>query len=151
MITREELLNGRDVAFPEDFTKEISANIDQLLEIINQVRAAYGSPMTVSSGWRPPSINASTPGAAPKSNHMKGLAVDIRDTDGSLWQWTMGNLDLMQRLGIFLEDRRWTPSWVHYQIVPPKSQKRIFVPSSAAASDPNAWDGAYDAKYDEAA
>lgn len=151
MISKAELLDGRDKQYAKDYTQEISDNLDLLLVVINQVRAAYGKPMTVSSGWRPPSINAATPGAAKKSTHMVGNAVDIKDPDGSLMKWVLANLDLMQKLGIYLEDFRWTPDWVHFQRVPPASGKRIFVPSTAPAKAPKRWDGKYDAKYDKKA
>ena len=151
-ITKEELLMGRDKSYPQDYTKEISDNLDRLLGAMNQVRAAYGKPMTVSSGWRPPSINGSIAGAAKKSNHMLGLAVDISDKDGKLREWVLSNLDLMQKLGIYFEDFRWTPTWVHFQVVSPKSSKRIFIPYADIKKNPmiapDAWSGAYDSKYD---
>lgn len=148
MISKSELLQGRDKTYANDYTKEISDNLDRLLVPLNQIRSAYGKPMTVTSGWRPPSINANTPGAAPKSKHMLGLAADIADQDGALWAWVIKNLDLMKQLGIYLEDKRWTPGWVHFGLGAPTSGKRIFIPSSAPASAPNAWDGKYDPKYD---
>jgi len=149
MLAKSELLMGRDTQYPTDYTQEISDNLDKLLIPMNQIRTIWAKPMIVNSGWRPPSINAETPGAAKASKHMIGLAVDISDTDGSLWSWVLQNLDLMQQLGIYFEDKRWTPDWVHFQLGAPGSGKRIFVPSSAPASAPDAWDGQYDSKYDE--
>ena len=150
MLAKSELLMGRDVQYPNDYTQEISDNLDKLLISMNQVRTAWATPMIVNSGWRPPSINAATPGAAKASKHMIGLAVDIADPDGKLWTWVLQNLDLMQQLGLYFEDKRWTPNWVHFQLGAPGSGKRIFVPSSAPASAPDAWDGQYDNKYDQA-
>lgn len=147
MISKDEILMGRDKQYPKDYTQEISDNIDNLLKIINQIRTAYNKPMIVASGWRPPSINEDTANAAKSSNHLKGLAVDIKDTDGKLWAWVLINLDLMKRLGVYMEDKRWTPTWVHFQIVPPKSKKRIYVPSTAPAKADDIWDGQYDSKY----
>ena len=147
MITKDEILMGRDKQYPDEYTEEISNNIDSLLEIINQVRIAYNKPMIVASGWRPAEINESTSNAAKNSNHIKGLAVDIKDTDGKLWKWVILNLDLMKRLGLYFEDKRWTPTWVHFQIIPPKSSKRIYIPSTAPAKADDIWDGKYDSKY----
>jgi len=147
-ISKKELLMGRDVQYASDYTQEISDNLDRLLIPINKIREAWNIPMTVNSGWRPPSINASTPGAAPGSKHMLGLAVDISDTDGSLWAWVLQNLQLMSDLGIYLEDRRWTKTWVHFQLGQPKSGHRIFVPSASPALAPDAWDGEYDHSFD---
>ena len=151
MISKDELLKGRDAQYPSDYTQEISDNLDRLLAPMNQIRTAWARPMTVTSGWRPPSINAATPGAATHSKHMEGLACDIADPDGSLMAWVLSNLSLMQTLGIYFEDFRWTPNWVHFQLGPPASGKRIFVPSSAPALAPSRWDGEYDHQYDQAA
>ena len=82
----------------------------------------------VNSGWRPPEINERTPGAAPRSKHMTGQAIDIADPEG--------------RSGRMVPDapgRRWNASgcgwkpgkhkgWTHVQIVPPKSGHRVFYP-----------------------
>ena len=148
MISKQELLKNRDTEFPDDYTQEISDNLDTLLVAINKVRAAYGSPMAVNSGWRPPSINAATAGAAKNSAHCIGLAVDISDPDGKVWAWVLDNLALMKELGFYLEDKRWTPSWTHFGLKKPASGKRIFVPSASRATAPDAWDGIYDKEFD---
>jgi Peptidase M15 len=148
MISKSELLQGRDQQYPDDYTQEISYNLDKLLIAINQVRSAYGIPMTVNSGWRPASINNSTPGAAAHSKHMLGLAVDISDPNGELWKWVLQHLDLMAQLDFFFEDKRWTPGWVHFGLGKSVSGKRIFVPNANRATTPNIWDGIYDHQYD---
>jgi len=148
-ISKAELTMGREKAYPKDYTREVSSNLDVLCEKMNVVRAKYGKPMKVASGWRPPSINDSTANAAKTSKHLFGLACDVQDLDGQLWKWCLENLDLMQELGIYLEDRRWTPTWVHFGLGPPGSLKRIFIPSSKPAPAPKLWDGKYDFdKYD---
>lgn len=149
MISKDELLKGRDQQYPDDYTQEISDNLDKLLIPMNQIRTAWGNPMVVDSGWRPPSINAATPGAALHSKHMLGLAVDISDENGSLWAWVLQNLDLMKQFGIFFEDKRWTPTWTHFQLGAPASGKRIFVPNTSRPMAPNDWDGKYSKEFDE--
>ena len=149
MIAKSELMMGRDVTYSSEYTQEISDNLDRLLVPMNQIREAWGKLMEVNSGWRPPEVNASTPGAAAHSKHMEGLACDIADPDGSLMTWILNNLDMMQGLGIFFEDFRWTPDWCHFQLGPPRSGKRIFVPSAARPQAPDKWGGAYDSKYDQ--
>lgn len=149
MIAKSELLMGRDTEYASEYTQEISDNLDKLLIPLNQIRTAYNIPMIVNSGWRPAEINAATPGAAAHSKHMIGLACDIKDNDSSLWAWVLNNLTLMQQLGIFMEDKRYTPGWVHFQLGAPGSGKRIFIPSAAPAPAPDAWDGNYDHSYDQ--
>ena len=148
MISKLELLQGRDKQYPNDYTQDVSDNLDKLLIPLNQIRNAWSKPMIVDSGWRPPSINASTPGAALHSKHMLGLAADIEDLDGSLWTWVLENLALMQSLGIYMEDRRYTPTWVHFGFGPPASGHRIFVPNANRAQSPDNWDGQYDHSFD---
>jgi hypothetical protein len=149
MLSKSELLMGRDKTFSDEYTSEISNNLDTLLEKLNVLRAAYGHPMKVSSGWRPASINGMIPNAAKKSNHMIGLAVDIADADGALMKWCLDNLDLLTATGLYLEDFRYTPTWCHFQSVAPKSKKRIFVPSEALPPAPARWNGRYDSRYDK--
>lgn len=149
MISKDELLKGRDVQYASDYTQEISDNLDKILPLLNQVRAAWGKPMTVTSGWRPPSINGSTPGAAAHSKHMLGLAADIEDMDGSLWTWVLQNLQLMKDLGFYFEDKRWCPGWVHFGFGPSTSGKRIFVPNANRPANPDSWDGEYDHSFDD--
>lgn len=148
-LTKDELLKGRDKQYPMDYTQIISDNLDRLLVPMNKARDAYGHPMVVNSGWRPPAINAATPGAAAHSKHMVGLAVDIADPNGDVRRWVLANLDLMQELCLYFEDWKWTPGWTHFQLGGPASGKRIFVPSTAAPTAPTAWDGKYDEKYDK--
>jgi hypothetical protein len=147
-IYKDELLKGRDQQYPSDYTQEISDNLDRLLVPLNKIRDAWNTPMIVNSGWRPPAINAATPGAAANSKHMIGLAADISDMDGSLWAWVLQNLQLMKDNDIFMEDRRWTPTWVHFQLGQPGSGHRIFVPSASPTGAPDNWDGQYDHSFD---
>lgn len=149
-ITKREMLRNFDQLYSSEYTKEVSGNLDRVLEKINIVRKNYGEPMVVNSGWRPLEYNRKVPGAALKSKHIKGLAIDISDKDNKLWDWCMANLDLLQHLGLYLEDRRYTPTWVHFQIEPPGSGKRVFVPYASAPPYPHLWDNEYDrAKYDD--
>lgn len=147
-ISKAELLKGRDIQYPMDYISQVSENLDRLLVPLNKIREAYGKPMSVNSGWRPRAVNSSTPGAAAHSKHMEGLAADISDPDGEVMRWTLANLQLMKDLGIYMEDFRWTPNWTHYQLGAPKSGKRIFVPSTAAALAATKWDGKYDPSFD---
>lgn len=107
---------GRDKSHSSEYSKEISDNIDKLLIPLNKLRDAYGKPMQVSSGWRPPSLNAAVPNAAKKSNHTLGLACDFKDTDGELDKWCLNNMPLLKSLGLWLENPDNTPGWCHLDI-----------------------------------
>lgn len=113
-------------------TKDMDANLAQLLEKVNRVRAAYGIPMTVTSGLRSENqqqaLIASGKSSAPKSHHLTGEAADILDQGGRLKKWVLQNVALIEDIGLWMEDFTHTPSWVHFQIVPPRSGNRFFIP-----------------------
>lgn len=111
-----------------DTSPEIAANLAELLDKINQVRAAWGKPMTVTSGLRSAADQQRINPSAPKSKHMTGQACDIADSDGSLASWVRANMKLMVSTGFWFEDFDHTIGWVHFQIVPPKSGNRVFIP-----------------------
>ena len=149
MISKDEVLMGRDKTYPDEYTQEISDNINLLLVPMNQIRNSWAQPMRVNSGWRPAAINAKTPGAASHSKHTEGLAVDISDVSGDLMRWVLANLQMMKDLGIYFEDFRWTPTWVHFQLGAPKSGKRIFIPNAQPPLAPDRWDGIYDSTFND--
>lgn len=137
MISKQEILNGRDKMYPADYTQEISDNIDQLLIAINKIRSAYGKPMKVTSGWRSLTDHLRIyreKGITDmikiplKSKHLSGQAVDVSDPNKELQRWCKANEDILEDAGLWLEDFSATPNWVHFQCVPPKSGKRWFMP-----------------------
>lgn len=140
-ITLTEYFMGRDVIFPEALTPEIKANAAMTVGKVNSLLAvmeAEGmkfeahpvSQSLVSSGWRPPQINRQVKGAAPKSKHMTGQAVDLYDPEGDIDNFLMSGQgqSVLASLGLWLEHPSATKSWSHLQIVPPRSQLRIFYP-----------------------
>lgn len=145
MITVDEILKNR--ISRHDLKPDYRLNLNVLLAKINVVRKCYGMPMSVSSGYRSPEDNRIA-GGAPNSLHMKCAAVDIKDENVKLWKWCLTHLPLLKLEGIWLEDKRWTPSWVHFQIFSPLSGRRIFVPSARPPLDPKIWDGVYDRNFD---
>lgn len=148
MISMDELLMKR--AKFNDLPKEVQDNLNILLQKINIIRSKYGKPMKVNDAYR--RIEDKPKNGSATSWHYKGAAVDIDDNDsGDFAKWVINNLQLMKDTGLYCEDFRWTNgcgSWVHFQIYPPKSGKRVFVPSSAPACNPNIWNGIYDKGLD---
>lgn len=144
-ISLEQYLMKR--ATSESLSPDQVLNADILLKRVDVLLSAYAGPVNLSSGYRPAAVNASVGGAA-QSWHRQCAAIDLVDTDGQLWTWCIENLELCADLGLWLEDKRWTPTWVHLQIYPPKSGKRIFIPNTKAPVSPEAWNGVYDKKWD---
>src|SRR6185369_10067228 len=118
MISREDFFMGRDKRFAEFMTDAISENATVTIQRANDLLQAFGQNRGVNSGWRPPAINAATPGAAPNSKHMLGQAIDITDPEGDLDEWCLANQDVLAGLGLWLEHPASTKGWCHVQIVP---------------------------------
>lgn len=112
MILAKELLMGRQVEFP--LTEQLLDNLCVLHAAVNQIRRAYGKPMTVTSGYRPGRFNTAA-GGAKGSAHLVCLAADFADVDGSLATWCLANLWRLQAAGLWLEDPTHTKGWVHLQ------------------------------------
>lgn len=113
MITRQEILMGRDKDHPLSPVQEL--NLSRLHVALNEIRKAYGKPMIVTSGYRPAAINASV-GGAKRSAHMDCLACDFRDTDGALDKWCTENQALLETLGLWLEHPDATKGWCHLDL-----------------------------------
>lgn len=134
MITLADYWMGRDTAYPALLTDELLAAATETVARANLLVSAYQAmtkddePRRVNSGWRPPSVNAATPNAAPRSKHMSGHAIDISDPEGDLDEWCMEHPDVLQTIGLWLEHPSATKGWCHVQTVPPKSGKRVFFP-----------------------
>jgi uncharacterized protein YcbK (DUF882 family) len=126
MITILDYLMGREVEYP--VTPEMLKDAEDLVSKVNRVLHEFGEDRAVSSGYRPAAINATIKNAAKKSNHMVCRACDLHDPDGRLDDFCVSNLQLLEDIGLWLESGTSTPGWCHLQIVPPKSNNRIFLP-----------------------
>lgn len=150
MITLDDYWMGRDQAHAADLTDAITEHATLLLGRVNLLLswavADHVQPALdartgthVASGWRPPGVNAATANAAAASRHLTGQAIDLRDHGTrDLARWCLRNLDALEEIGLWMEDPQWTHQppgqpWVHLQIVPPGSRRRVYVPSSKPA------------------
>lgn len=134
MITLADYWMGRDKTHSKELTAEIDRNAGVTVRranlLLSEFRFDAGDTeqRKVTSGWRPPSYNATVPGAALRSKHMTGQAIDIADPEGDLDEWCLKNITTLLRLGLWLEHPSATKGWCHLQIVPPKSGNVIFYP-----------------------
>jgi hypothetical protein len=134
MITIRELLTS-----PCD-NKEHLENLEELLVKLNHLRAAYGKPLRVTSGYRSMERHLAIYAAKGitdqskipmQSRHLYGFAADlvpIEDDIKHLHDWVNQNVKLMEEIGLFMEAFEYTAQWCHFQSVPPKSGKRFFKP-----------------------
>src|SRR6187431_171346 len=113
---------------------EHCANLNELHDKLNLLRAAYGKPMVVTSGYRPLKehlrIYKDKKGKIPMgSTHLNGTGCDFAaPNNGALKVWILANLDVCETIGLWFEDFDASPKHLHVQIVPPKSGKRFFKP-----------------------
>lgn len=130
MITLEDYWMGREREFPTAMTPQIEKNAIYTVQLANALLARFGEGRNVNSGWRPPSVNAGVPNAAPNSKHMTGQAIDLADPEGDLDDWLMsaeGQATLTE-LGLWHEHPAATKGWAHVQTIPPRSGRRTFYP-----------------------
>ena len=128
MITLQSYWMGRETKYASVLTPETEGNALELLDRVNLLMTRFGETRKITSGWRPPEVNAKTPGAAVKSKHITGNAVDLADPEGDLDQWCLDNQSELERFQLWQEHPAATKNWCHLQSVPPKSGKRVFYP-----------------------
>ena len=113
MLTVEAYLMGRDKQYPDELTVDLRINAQETVVRVNHLFGYFGEHRAVRSGWRPKAVNAVTKNAKPNSRHITCQACDLDD-------------------GFY---------WLHVQTVPPRSNKRIFIPSSNPPLGPAPPDG----------
>lgn len=118
-----------DRAKSPELTDEVKSNINDLITRVNTLLIELGvKQVTVSSGFRPSAVNAGVKGAAKKSNHLIGKALDLYDPKGELDKLFMSNLKTLEKHGLYLEHPDATVGWAHLQSVTPRSGNRVFKP-----------------------
>jgi len=113
-------------------TPVIDKNLGILLERMNELRAIWAKPMIVTSGLRSDAqqaeLIAQGKTKAKLSLHLSGSACDIADKGGSLGKWCLENEATLARIGLWCEHPSATVGWMHFQISPPMSGKRFYMP-----------------------
>lgn len=125
----KELLSAGSHKWKESEVDPITLrNIEDLCRKVNAL--GYKPPMRASSCLRSIKDQQRINPKAMGSSHLYGCAVDIADPDGKLKSWLQtesGNLALIN-CGLWAEDYKSTPTWVHLQTYCPKSMNRVFRP-----------------------
>jgi hypothetical protein len=125
----------------EDVTPQILARADVWIQAANAGLLAaeldgvklYKNPFTGThlsgtgaGGFRPLALLI----GARRSPHKRAEAGDLYDPQRELAAWSIMNQRRLKALGIVaMEDPRWTPTWVHWQIVPVASGRFAYVPN----------------------
>lgn len=104
----------KDRLISTELTKEVKDNAIVLLNRVNQLLKELGyTKADVSSGFRPSAANAATKGAAKKSLHMLGKAVDIADPKHELYKKIEAKPELLKKYGLWMEHKEDAPTWCH--------------------------------------
>lgn len=118
----------------EDFTPEINTNVRDLVKRITAL--GYEPPMYFSSCLRSKERHKQIylKKGVPEnkipwgSKHLTGQAADVSDPDGKLRHFLITTTIPWDKIGLWMEHPDYTPGWIHFQSVPPKSGKRFFIP-----------------------
>lgn len=108
-------------------TQEVERNLTALVDnVLAPLRAIYGKPITVNSGYRCPELNKAVGGSA-TSDHVKGFAADItcsnKKENAILFDIIKNNLIFDQL--IWEKGNNEYPDWVHVSFNPKRKRKQI--------------------------
>jgi len=134
MITEDDYYMGRLVPYAHEVTTNLHDTALVTIARTNLLLTKYKietrnyDQVKVTSGWRPASYNATVKGAAVKSHHTTGRAIDLADGDGKLDAWLMTKVgeQALKDCELWHEHPRDTVGWTHLQTLPPKSNNLHF-------------------------
>lgn len=143
IITRDNYLKLRDITYHQEWNKKLEKTMNATIKKINNyLKEINFLNVEVVSGWRPAKMNDSIKNAATQSKHITCEAVDLLDMKPyPLMNAILNNLLAAELHGVYFEDFSYTPNWVHIQVVPPKSGRRVFIPNSNPPLVANKWKG----------
>lgn len=108
---RAETLGIKNIPTPQH-----ELNLRELAwTILAPLREAMGGPITVTSGYRSPELNAKTKGSSATSQHSLGQAADIVSaggfTNAAMFHYIRQNLPFDQMIWEYGDSKN--PAWVH--------------------------------------
>lgn len=120
-FTRDDLIRSERAAkrgLANDPTPAHEAALRALAwHVLQPLRDALGGPLTVTSGYRSPALNAATPGSSKTSQHSLGQAADLvpgpgaRFTTAAIFRAILTSLPFDQLIWEFGTAK--APQWVH--------------------------------------
>jgi len=96
-------------------TKEQTENLSELFRRITLLEELIEMEFTVISGFRTPMDQLRTNPKNPKSAHCEGMAVDLKDKEGVIYDFLINNPDMVIKLDFYIEQKTYTPGWIHLQ------------------------------------
>lgn len=107
----------------------IIANLTRLAMVLEQVRALVGAPITISSGYRSPTLNKAVGGAS-NSAHVLGLAADISTNKLAPKALAM----LIRQSGILFDQLIYEGTWVHIGLSAGAPRRQVLTAKFAGGS-----------------
>lgn len=116
----------RTETIPNDPPAKERASLTEVCLLLEAVRARFGRPIIVHSGYRSPAVNAAV-GGSTTSQHMKGEAADFH-VDGvdlkTVWRWIGWESGLRFGQLILEGSKPAHPTWIHLSIPGDRSADR---------------------------
>ncbi len=112
-VTGKTALQAKNREEAQAFIKPLT----QVAEMLEVIRAHFGKPLKVNSGFRGAAVNAATPGASKTSQHMKGEAADFEIPgidDAEVHRWIVKDSGI--KFGQCILERPPGMSWIHISI-----------------------------------
>ena len=106
---------------------EVQQNIEELLEVLDDLREFYGKPIRITSGYRCTELNKLV-GGSPTSAHVIGYAADLQPVQGSFEEFKAEVLRWLDTSGVGFDqciiERNKSTQWVHFGLYNRKGQQR---------------------------
>lgn len=125
MISLDDYLMGREEQYP--LSIELEDNAVEMVRRLGLLEDAWGSPLILTSGYRPNAINSVTPLAVQGDAHSRCQAADLHDANQELSKWLLANLNILSTIELWMESPISAINHVHVQSYAPKSGNRVFI------------------------
>ena len=106
---------------------EVQQNIEELLDVLDDLREFYGKPIKITSGYRCTELNRLV-GGSPTSAHAIGYAADLQPVQGSFEEFKASVLEWLDKSGVKFDqciiERSKSAQWVHFGLFNRKGQQR---------------------------
>ena len=106
---------------------EIGQNIEELLEVLDDLREFYAKPIRITSGFRCTELNKLV-GGSPTSTHVIGYAADLQPMGDTFENFKASVLEWLDKSGVKFDqciiERNKSTQWVHFGLFNRKGQQR---------------------------
>ena len=106
---------------------EVQQNIEELLEVLDDLREFYGKPIKITSGFRCTELNKLV-GGSPTSAHVIGYAADLQPVGDTFENFKAEVLRWLDKSGVKFDqciiEKSKSAQWVHFGLFNRKGQQR---------------------------